>query len=90
MGPVWYLRKSHRPVATDVTYRIMTKDLSEREIVLTHDEIDPSVPGYGIWNIEEGDTFEIYWKERGRDYSTFQMIYPGERSIRLRRENTGR
>lgn len=88
MGPVWYLKKLRRPIATAVSYRVMKRDLTERDPLLHHDEVGPG-PGYGIWNIEEGDTFEIYWSERGRQYSTFQMIFPGERSIRLRRENKG-
>ncbi|WP_448003353.1 hypothetical protein [Agromyces bauzanensis] len=89
IGPVWHLRKLHKPIATDFHYRIVMPDLTERPRVLEHPEIDPKVPGYGIWNLEVGDTLEMYWKERGKQLSTSVVIHATDREYVLRRENTG-
>ncbi len=89
IGEIWHLKKLHPPIATDFHYRIVDRSLNDKKLVLTHTEIDPKVPGYGIWYLDPRDTLEIYWTEKTHQYSTSVVIHDAEREYKLRRENTG-
>jgi len=92
VGRSWLLRPLHRGKFT-VTHELAWDSAGNEKPVdafLVGQVIDNANAGWRIGvDLEPGDTYEIHWEERAKEYSTSVRIYEEDRKYLLRRENTG-